>query len=39
MQRSCRIGTSRRAILDLTQVVAYYNFVNRIASGLGVELE
>jgi uncharacterized peroxidase-related enzyme len=26
-------------ILDITQVAAYYNFVNRIASGLGVELE
>jgi len=32
-------GWDDRAIVDLTLVVAYYNFVNRIASGLGVELE
>jgi len=25
--------------LDATLVVAYFNFVNRIAEGLGVELE
>ncbi len=28
-----------RAILDACQVVAYFNFVNRLALGLGVELE
>ncbi len=28
-----------RAILDLNQVVAYFNYVNRIANGLGVRLE
>lgn len=27
------------AILDICQVAAYYAFVNRIADGLGVELE
>ncbi len=32
-------GFSDRAILDLTLVVAYFNFVNRIAEGLGVPLE
>ncbi len=32
-------GWSDRAILDLTLVVAYFAFVNRIADGLGVELE
>jgi uncharacterized peroxidase-related enzyme len=32
-------GFSDRAILDVTLVTAYFNFVNRIASGLGVELE
>lgn len=32
-------GFTDRAILDLTLVVAYFSFVNRIASGLGVELE
>lgn len=32
-------GFSDRAILDICQVTAYYNFVNRLAEGLGVELE
>lgn len=32
-------GLSDAAILDVCQVAAYYNFVNRLASGLGVELE
>ena len=32
-------GFSDAAILDICQVAAYYAFVNRIASGLGVELE
>lgn len=32
-------GWSDRAILDLNLVVAYFAFVNRIAEGLGVELE
>lgn len=27
------------AILDICQVVSYYNYVNRLADGLGVELE
>ena len=31
-------GTDR-AILDLNQIVAYFNYVNRIADGLGVRLE
>ena len=26
-------------ILDICQVVSYYNYVNRLADGLGVELE
>jgi uncharacterized peroxidase-related enzyme len=26
-------------ILDIAQLVAYYNFANRLASGLGVEIE
>jgi|CXWL01.1.fsa_nt_gi alkylhydroperoxidase family enzyme len=30
---------SDRAIHDLTLIIAYFNFVNRIASGLAVELE
>ena len=28
-----------RAILDICQIVSYYNYVNRLADGLGVELE
>lgn len=32
-------GLSDAAILDLNMVVAYYAYVNRIADGLGVELE
>jgi hypothetical protein len=28
-----------RAIVDTNQVVAYFNYVNRVADGLGVELE
>ena len=32
-------GLSDRAIHDLAAIAAYFNFVNRLASGLGVELE
>lgn len=32
-------GHSDRDILDIAQVVGYYAYVNRIASGLGVEVE
>ncbi len=32
-------GFSDAAILDICQVTAYYAFVNRLADGLGVELE
>ena len=32
-------GFSDRAILDAAQIVAYYAYVNRIADGLGVQLE
>lgn len=30
---------SDRDIVDLNQVVSYFNYVNRVADGLGVELE
>jgi len=33
------MGLSDRAILDLILVISYFAFVNRIADGLGVELE
>jgi len=32
-------GFDDRAVLDICQVVSYYNYVNRLADGLGVELE
>ncbi len=32
-------GWDDRAVTDATQVVAYFNYINRIAEGLGVDLE
>jgi len=32
-------GFTEAGILDICQVTAYYNYVNRLADGLGVELE
>lgn len=32
-------GFDDRGILDIAQVTAYFNYVNRLALGLGVELE
>ena len=34
-----RAGFCDNGILDICQVAAYYAFVNRLADGLGVELE
>ena len=34
-----KAGFSDRDIFDINQVVAYFNYVNRIADGLGVQLE
>ena len=31
------VGLSDKDILDLTLIVGYFNFVNRIALGLGVD--
>ncbi len=39
IERLRSAGWSDAAILDLVIVTAYYSFVNRIAQGLGVELE
>jgi uncharacterized peroxidase-related enzyme len=33
------VGFGDREILSIVQTVAYFNFVNRMTSGLGVELE
>ncbi len=32
-------GFSDSGILDICQITGYFNFVNRLADGLGVELE
>ncbi|RME42486.1 MAG: peroxidase [Caldilineae bacterium] len=32
-------GFNDRAILDINQIVGYFAYVNRLADGLGVELE
>ncbi len=34
-----RCGFDDRAIHDATQVIAYFNYINRIADALGVEPE
>ncbi len=39
VQQLREVGLSDAAILDVCQVSAYYNYVNRLAEGLGVELE
>jgi len=33
------VGLDDRAIVDANQVTSYFNYVNRVADGLGVELE
>ncbi len=33
------VGFSDREILDIVQIAAYFAYVNRIADGLGVEVE
>lgn len=33
------LGMTDRDIVDANQVVSYFNYVNRVADGLGVELE
>lgn len=35
--REC--GFNDETILEMVQIIAYFNFVNRLASGLGIELE
>ena len=34
-----RVGFTDAAILDICQITGYFAFVNRLADGLGVELE
>ena len=33
------VGYTDRGILDINQIVSYFAYVNRVADGLGVELE
>ena len=33
------VGFTDAAILDINQVASYYAYVNRLADGLGVEIE
>ena len=39
IERVREYGFDDAAILKATQITAYYNFINRVASGLGVALE
>ena len=34
-----KVGFSQNAISDAAQVIGYFNYINRIADGLGVDLE
>ncbi len=34
-----KVGLSDRAIGDAVQSISYFNYINRIADGLGVDLE
>jgi alkylhydroperoxidase family enzyme len=33
------LGLDDRAISDATQIIGYFNYINRVADALGVELE
>ena len=39
VQSLLSLGWSEAAIHDVVQIVGYFNYVNRLAEGLGVELE
>ena len=39
VDRLRELGLSDRAINDATQVISFFNYINRIAEGLGVDLE
>lgn len=39
VERLRKAGWNDRAIHDAAQVVAYFNYINRIADGLGVDPE
>ncbi len=33
------LGLSDQAISDATQVISFFNYINRVADGLGIDLE
>jgi uncharacterized protein YciW len=39
VQRLRDVGWNDRAIHDAAQVVAYFNYINRVADGLGIDPE
>ena len=39
VDRLRELGLSDQAINDATQVISFFNYINRIADGLGVDLE
>ena len=39
VERLRQAGFTDREILDINQITGYYAYVNRLADGLGVELE
>ena len=39
IDRLRELGLSDRAINDATQVISFFNYINRISEGLGVDLE
>ena len=39
MKKLRHVGFSDRAVSDAAQVIGYFNYINRIAEGLGVDPE
>ncbi len=39
VSRLREVGFDDAGVLDICQIACYYNYVNRLADGLGVELE
>jgi len=39
LDRLRAVGLSDRAILDAVEVIAYFNYINRVADALGVDPE
>jgi len=39
LDRLRKLGLSDRALHDAVQIIAYFNYINRVADGLGIDLE